>query len=87
MDDAKHGDEETNMPVEPVRVEIPFNVTGNQTFKLTIPFTVHGSFPASATEHKVHMSFRGPQGNTFGERFTFKVVVAAPEVAEQIDEM
>jgi hypothetical protein len=33
------------------------------------------------------MSFRGPQGNTFGERFTFKVVVAAPEVVEQIDEM
>lgn len=87
MDDAKHGDEETNMPVEPVRVEIPFNVAGNQNFKLTIPFTVHGSFPASANEHKVHMSFRGPQGNTFGERFTFKVIVAAPEVAEQIDEM
>jgi hypothetical protein len=29
MDDAKHGDEEVNMPVEPVRVDIPFNVTGN----------------------------------------------------------
>lgn len=60
MDDAKQGDEETNMPVEPIRVDIPFNVSGNQTFKLTVPMTVHANFPASATEHAVHMSFRGP---------------------------
>jgi len=29
MDDSKHGDEETSMPIEPIRVDIPFNVAGN----------------------------------------------------------
>jgi len=33
----------------------------------------------------VHLSFRGPHGNTFGERITFKVRVVSP--SSQIDEM
>lgn len=87
MDDAKQGDEETNMPIEPVRVDIPMHVAGNETIKLTVPISVHEHFPTSAKEHSVHMSFRGPHGNTFGERFTFKVIVGAEQKEEQIDDM
>lgn len=86
MDDVKEGDDqESAMPIEPVNMPIPFAVAGNQTFKLTVPLKVHDQFPSSAKEYVINMSFRGPHGNTFGERITFKVIVGAPE--QQIDEM
>jgi len=33
----------------------------------------------------MHLSFRGPHGNTFGDRITFRVRIAAPTT--EIDEM
>jgi len=83
MDDPKEGDSEA-MPVEIPNLPIAFPVAGNQTFKLAVPLKVHDNFLGSDQVHQVHMSFRGPHGNTFGERITFKVRV---EADQQIDEM
>ena len=85
MDDLKEGEEVETMPVELVNVPINFAVGGQQKFQLSVPLKVHDHFVADGKVHDINLSFRGPHGNTFGERITFKVRVAAP--AQQVDEM
>jgi len=85
MDDLKEGEDVEVMPVEHVKIPINFAVAGQQKFNLNVPLKVHDHFIADGKIHDINLSFRGPHGNTFGERITFKVRVAAP--AKQIDEM
>lgn len=87
MDDIKEGDEEnSNIPVEMVNVPISFNVAGQQKFKLIVPLKAHDHAVSDDKEHAVHLSFRGPHGNTFGERITFNVLIETANV-NQFDEM
>lgn len=85
MDDLKEGEDVEVMPIELVNVPINFAVAGQQKFQLSVPLKVHDHFVADGKIHDINLSFRGPHGNTFGERITFKVRVAAP--FKQIDEM
>lgn len=86
MDDTKEGEAECALlPVEMVHMPITFPVAGQHKFKLAVPLKVHDHFVADGQIHEVNLSFRGPHGNTFGQRITFKVRVNAP--ANQIDEM
>jgi len=85
MDDLKEGEDVESMPVELVNVPITMPVAGQQKFQLTVPLKVHDHFVSDGQIHVINLAFRGPHGNTFGERITFKVRVAAP--AKQIDEM
>jgi len=87
MDDAQQGEKETSLlPIEMVNVPISFAVAGQQKFKLSVPLKVHDHFIADGQVHDIHLSFRGPHGNTFGDRITFKVRLTNPG-AHQIDEM
>jgi len=86
MDDIKEGDEENSInPIEMVNVPISFNVAGQQKFKLIVPLKAVDHAVSDGKVHSVHLSFRGPHGNTFGERITFKVLIKAAN--EQFDEM
>jgi len=86
MDDTKEGEKECALlPVEMINMPISFAVAGQQKFQLAVPLKVHDHFVADGEVHEVNLSFRGPHGNTFGQRITFKVRVSGP--SEQIDEM
>lgn len=86
MDDPREGDADNeNMPIEMVNIPINFQVDGQEKFKLNVPLKAHEHLLPDGKVHEVHLAFRGPHGNTFGERITFKVRTNAP--AQQIDEM
>jgi len=86
MDDTKEGDTEaTALPIEMVNVPITQNVAGQEKFQMNVPIKAHDHWVGDDKVHEVHLSFRGPHGNTFGDRITFKVRIVAP--VTQIDEM
>lgn len=86
MDDSKEGEPDaTSLPIEMVHVPINFAVEGQKKFKLIVPLKASDTFVADGQIYDCNLSFRGPHGNTFGDRITFKVRMNP--IAPQIDEM
>lgn len=71
-------------PVEAMKAPIDFEVKGQATFKMNVPIKVLDSAIAEDKEHEIRLTFRGPNGNSFGEPIVLKLrVIASPKVSDE----
>jgi hypothetical protein len=76
-----------NLPIEVVNVPITFKTEAMETFKMNVPIKIHESAVASDDVHKFALTFRGPNGNQFGEVINLKLRVVPQQMqAETTDE-
>lgn len=76
--------EMSDLPVELLKVPVDFEVKGQSVFKIHVPIRVLDSAVASAKEHVLKLSFRGPNGNQFGEEVELKLrIVASPKMTDE----
>merc|ERR1712233_249445 len=74
----------SSLPIAAVNVPINFAVDGQEKFKIKVPLKASEAFVADGKVYDCNLAFRGPRGNTFGERITFKVRM---NPQQQFDEM
>lgn len=71
-------------PIEMLKAPIDFEVKGQTTFKLNVPIKVLDSAIAEDKEHELKLTFRGPNGNSFGEMIVIKLrVIVSPRVSDE----
>jgi len=65
------------MPCEPIYLPMDKNLKPMETVKLQVPIQMHGHALASEEVYKLTLTFRGPNGNAFGEPIALKLKVFA----------
>lgn len=73
-----------DMPCEPVYVCMDKPLKPMETVKLQVPVQIHGHALESDKVHDLTLTFRGPNGNAFGEAIPLKIQVFAGSADEQM---
>lgn len=72
------------LPCEPIYVQMDKQLKPMETIKLEVPIQINGHALASDDIHEVTLSFRGPNGNQFGEKIPLKMQVFAGSFDDQV---
>lgn len=73
-----------NIPCEPIYVQMDKQLKPMEAIKLEVPIQINGHALASDEIHEVTLSFRGPNGNQFGEKIPLKMQVLAGSFDDQV---
>jgi hypothetical protein len=76
----------TECPIEIINIPIEQDVKGKQVMKISVPLTILPHIQADEnTIYTINLTFRGPQGSTFGDIIPIQLKVTLPKA--QVDEL